>query len=117
MRPVALSGYGLIARMRQSRLGYWLLAPEGEGSPSGQDWAILLAWDCLFCSLHESFFREIFSVTVERFSVISLWGCVNNNKNKESKNFYEFEEYILQQNPLKTKLKTQSDKKAWNAMK
>ena len=41
---------------------------------------------------------------------------VNDNKNKESKNFDEFEEYILQQNPVKTKVKTQSDKKAWNAM-
>ena len=52
-------------------------------------------------------FRKIFSVTVKRFSVISLlgWNPVDD---------HEFQEYILQQKPADTKVKTQSDMKAWN---
>ena len=95
------------------------------GCPSGRDGAILLARDCLFsvfCSLDESFLsqnifrdrKKIFSVRMEIEK--EKTESVNDNKNKESKNFDEFEEYILQQNPVKTKVKTQSDKKAWNAM-
>ena len=55
------------------------------GYPSGQDGMMLPGWDCPFRSqnkislkskkVHESFlFRKIFSVTVKRFSVISLLG-------------------------------------------
>ena len=40
---------------------------------------------------------------------------VNGNENKENKNVDEFQEYILQQKPTNTKVKTQSDMKAWNA--
>ena len=34
----------------------------------------------------------------------------------ENKNLDEFQEYILQQKPVNTKVKTQSDMKAWNAI-
>ena len=41
---------------------------------------------------------------------------VNENESKENKNVDEFQEYILQQKPANTKVKTQSDMKAWNAI-
>ena len=41
---------------------------------------------------------------------------VNENGNKENKNVDEFQEYILQQKPRNTKVETQSDMKAWNAI-
>ena len=40
----------------------------------------------------------------------------NENEKKENKNVDEFQEYILQQKLTNTKLKTQSDVKAWNAI-
>ena len=55
--------------------------------------------------------RKIFSVTVKRFSVISLSGwnsekekteSVNENENKEKKSVDEFQ-YILQQKPANAK--------------
>ena len=39
--------------------------------------------------------------------------CVNENENKENKNVDEFHEFILQQKPANTKVKTQGDMKAW----
>ena len=39
--------------------------------------------------------------------------CVNENENKENKNVDEFHEFVLQQKPANTKVKTQSDMKAW----
>ena len=39
--------------------------------------------------------------------------CVKENENKENKNVEEFLEFILQQKPANTKLKTQGDMKAW----
>ena len=41
---------------------------------------------------------------------------VNENESKENKNVDEFQEYILQQKPANTKVKTQSDMKAWNVI-
>ena len=41
---------------------------------------------------------------------------VNENENKENKNVDVFQEYILQQKPANTKVKTQSEMMAWNAM-
>ena len=35
------------------------------------------------------------------------------NENKENKNVEEFQKYVLQQKPANTKVKTQSDMKAW----
>ena len=60
-------------------------------------------------------------MAVERFVVVSLsmelenekTECVNKNENKENKNVDEFHEFILQQKPANTKVKTQSDMKAW----
>ena len=40
--------------------------------------------------------------------------CVNENENKENKNVGEFHEFILQQKPAKTKVKTKSDMKVWS---
>ena len=45
-----------------------------------------------------------------------LKASINENGNKENKNVREFQEYILQQKPASTKIKTQSDMKAWNAI-
>ena len=39
--------------------------------------------------------------------------CVNENENKENKNVDEFHEFVSQQKPANTKVKTQSDIKAW----
>ena len=39
--------------------------------------------------------------------------CVNENENKENKNVDECHEFILQQKPANTKVKTYSDMKAW----
>ena len=93
-----------------------------------QDGAILPARDCSFCSrnkispkfkqVHESFLSQnIFSDSKKIFYDFSVrmqlqnekTESVNENKNKENKNF-EFQEYILQQKPVKT----QSDMKALN---
>ena len=41
---------------------------------------------------------------------------INENESKENKNVDEFQEYILQQKPEKTKVRTQSGMKAWNAI-
>ena len=38
---------------------------------------------------------------------------VNKNENKENKKVEEFQKYVLQQKPTNTKVKTQSDMKAW----
>ena len=38
------------------------------------------------------------------------------NENKENKDIDEFQECILQQKPANTKVKSQSDMKAWNAI-
>ena len=38
---------------------------------------------------------------------------VNENENKENKNVDEFKKYVWQQKPANTKVKTQSDMKAW----
>ena len=38
---------------------------------------------------------------------------VNEKENKENKNVEEFQKYVLQQKPANTKVKTQSDMKAW----
>ena len=40
----------------------------------------------------------------------------NENETKKNKNVDEFQEYILQQKLANTKVKTQSDMKAWNAI-
>ena len=105
------------------------------GYPSGRDRVILPARDCPFCSrnkisrkskrVHESFlsqniFRESkkilcdFSVGVELEN--EKTERVNENESKENKNVDEFQEYVLQQKPANTKVKTQSDMKAWNAI-
>ena len=39
--------------------------------------------------------------------------CVNENEDKENKNVDEFHEFILEQKLANTKVKTQSDMKAW----
>ena len=41
---------------------------------------------------------------------------VNENVNKGNKNVDEFQEHILQEKPANTKVKTQSDMKAWNVV-
>ena len=38
---------------------------------------------------------------------------VNENENKENKNVDDFKRYVLQQEPASTKVKRQSDMKAW----
>ena len=38
---------------------------------------------------------------------------VNENENKENKSVDEFKKYVLPQKPANTKVKTQSDTKAW----
>ena len=66
------------------------------------------------------FFRKIFSVTVKRFSIISLSGWnYKTRKPKAStrmktKKTKMFQEYILQQIQANTKVTTQSDMRAWN---
>ena len=83
------------------------------GYPSGQDGAILPARDFLFCfrnkispkfqRVHESFLSQnIFRV--------------NENEIQENENVDEFQEYILPQKPANTKVKTQIDMNAWNAL-
>ena len=61
------------------------------------------------------FFRKVFSLTVERFPVISLGWClknkktesVNKHKNKENKNVDQCQEHILQKkNPVQTQKET-----------
>ena len=107
------------------------------GYPSGQDGAILPARDYgLFPAPQETFceaktglpkfsclvfaLKYIFRDSY-RFPVVSVsmelqnekTECVNENENKENRNVGEFHEFILQQKPANTKVKTQSDMKAW----
>ena len=90
---------------------------------------------CPFCSrniispkskrVHESFlsqnvFRDGKKIFCDSSVGVELENekteSVNENENKENKNVDEFQEYILQQKPANTKVKTQSDMKAWNAI-
>ena len=98
--------------------------------PRGQEGAILPARDCPFCSrnkispkskrVHESFLSQnIFRDSKMIFCDFSVGmelenqktGRVNENEKKENKNVVEFQEYILQQKPANTKVKTQSKNK------
>ena len=106
-----------------------------SGYARDQDGAILPARDCPFCSrnkispkfkqVHESFLSQnIFSDSKKIFYDFSVrmqpqnekTKSVNENKNKENKNFDEFQESVLQEKLANTKVKTQSDIKAWNVI-
>ena len=62
----------------------------------------------IFCDSKKIFYD--FSVRIELQN--EKTESVNENKNKENKNFDKFQEYILQLKPVKT----QSDIKAWNGI-
>ena len=95
------------------------------GYPSGQDGATLPARDFPFCSRNkispkskrvaESFLSQsIFSDSKKIFCDLSDGMELENERTesvneKESKNVEEFQEYILQQKPANTKVKTQTD--------
>ena len=69
----------------------------------------------IFCDSKKIFYD--FSVRIELQN--EKTEIVNENKNKENKNFDEFQECTFQQKPANTKTKTQSDMKdtkAWNAI-
>ena len=78
--------------------------------------------------MHESFLSQnIFSDSKKIFYDFSVrmqlqnekTESVNENKNKENKNFDEFQECTFQPKPANTKTKTESDMKdmtAWNAI-
>ena len=106
------------------------------GYLSRQDVAILPAQGCPFCShnkislkskqVHESFLWQIifcdhskkifcdFSVGMELEN--EKTESINENETKKTKNVDEFQEYILQQKLANTKVKMQTDMKAWNAI-
>ena len=75
--------------------------------------------------MHKSFLsRNIFRDSEKIFCDFSVGlelenektESVNDNQNEENKNADEFQEYILQQKAANTKVKTQSDVMAWNAI-
>ena len=103
------------------------------GYPSGQDGAILPARDFPFRSRKSNFAKvqagaqmfssqKMFSAKVKRFfSDFSFFKepengkteIVNESESKENINVYDFKKYVLQQKQANTKVKTQSDMKAW----
>ena len=94
----------------------WL---PGRASYSDTAWA---GFPVLFppSGCKKVFYRTIFSVKIWEF----LWILCrdgtrkreNESENKENKNVDEFQESVLQEKLANTKVKTQSDIKAWNVI-
>ena len=71
------------------------------GYPSGQDGPILPAWDFPFDPSKKDF-------------VMASQNTAKESQNKE--NIDKFRDFILEQKPTNTKVKTQSDMKAWKQL-